>query len=137
MKTPEDCNSFNGCSAPLCPLSEELKYCIWYPDEQVCNSSKFARLHWVKIQKRLRKLGLKYDAGYFTREMLDGMRYCRHGVRGINPEGKIAKGIQTPQNTPIPVRKADSGYFLQKKGYPGGQPEFPNPKAKPRQLVLV
>jgi len=85
-----ECPSFEGCEAPLCPLDEGLSDAAWYPDEDICVSRKFPSLHWLKRQKRLRKYKAPASNGYFTKEMLENMRRCSSGTKGINPDGRKA-----------------------------------------------
>lgn len=114
-----DCPSFEGCSAPLCPISEELNDCVWYADEAICNARKFTKLHWIRIQKRLKKYNASSDVGYFTRQMLDDRKSCsKHGAtKGINPDGQIAKQGFTPKETPISFSQS---YNMQLKFTTGG-----------------
>ena len=88
-----ECSSYEKCEAPLCPLSEELDYCVWYPDEEICVSRKFASLHWIRRQKSLRKHKATVDNGYFTRKMLDGIQRCSKTTMGINPDSRRAREL--------------------------------------------
>ncbi len=103
MKTPSECSIYNDCEAPLCPLSEELNDCVWYTDEEVCNSRVATKLHWVRIQKRIKKYKIKADAGYFTREMLSSIRAVSKGIKGIDPDSRASLDVwlshRTPQDT--------------------------------------
>ena len=82
----EDCPSFPGCSAPLCPLADNLEYCVFYPDEPICTSTKF-REPWVKIQRRIaRRTKCNADVGYFTVKMLESITAVTAAIKGINPE---------------------------------------------------
>ena len=85
----EQCTSFQMCEAPLCPLSEELDDCLWYPDEEICNSLKFRGLHWRRMQKRLKKYKASSDY-YFTKEMLDDMKRCSKTTKGVDPDSRKA-----------------------------------------------
>ena len=82
----EDCPSFSGCTAPLCPLGENLAYAIFYPDEPICTSRKF-RQPWVRTQRRIaRRTKCNVDLGYFTAEMLGSITAVTSAIKGINPE---------------------------------------------------
>ena len=88
MKNINECKHFDTCDATLCPLNEDLDSCVWYPNEQVCRATKFARLQWVRIQKRLRKYGAKVDNGYFTKKILEKMYAVSARTKGINPDSR-------------------------------------------------
>ena len=136
MKDICECSSYEKCEAPLCPLSEELDSCVWYPDEQVCMARKFTSLHWVRIQKRLRKYKVKGDAGYFTKQMLEDTRRCTKTTKGIDPDSRKARQVEdtgdSPKETPIPLSKAVKGYLKHKLGYPNDGRGI-----KEGQLVLI
>jgi len=52
---PPDCNRFNSCSAPLCPLDLELDRRVWYADEPVCESRKHSLRRWIRKQRLIKK----------------------------------------------------------------------------------
>ena len=86
IKTQKDCRRFNDCEAPLCPLDERsLRAGIWYSNEQICKSQKFATLRWIKRQKRIVKRGISPDR-LFTVSMLESSRRIQRGTSGLNPE---------------------------------------------------
>ncbi len=140
IKDINKCSGYEGCAAPLCPLDTEgLPHAIFYPDEEVCNSRKFAKLHWVRIQKRIRKLRLKATAGYFTYKMLDSVKAVSKSIKGIDPDSyasiDVWLGRRSAMPTPtIPVfaQKVVDSSFAKKnsppKGYKG---------TEVRQLVLI
>ena len=90
VKVIYECSSYEECSAPLCPLSEELDDCVWYPDEEICVSRKFRGLHWLRRQKSLKKHKATVDNGFFTRKILDKMQRCSKTTIGINPDSRKA-----------------------------------------------
>ncbi len=116
MKTPNECSIYNDCEAPLCPLSEELNDCVWYADEEVCNSRVSTKLHWVRIQKRIRKYKIKVDAGYFTREMLNSIRNVSKGIKGMDPDSRASLSVwlnrRTPQDTTQDTRISSKSRYL-------------------------
>jgi len=130
MKTLEECSSYKECAAPLCPLSGEQDDCVWYPGEEVCMARKFTSLHWVRTQKRLRKYKVK-DAGYFTRKMLNDTRRCTPATKGINPEGRIAKGHKVAKEPPIPLPQSCKKPLKTLQGHCRGRP-----RVKERQLAM-
>ena len=82
----EDCPSFSGCSAPICPLADNVEYCVFYPDEPICTSTKF-RQPWVRIQRRIaRRTKCNVNVGYFTVKMLESITAVTAAIKGINPE---------------------------------------------------
>lgn len=48
-----NCKRFNKCSAPLCPLDENLDERYWYSDESVCASQEHGDRRWIKKQKQI------------------------------------------------------------------------------------
>lgn len=82
-----DCQSYEGCSAPLCPLMADLlPRAVWYSDEEVCRKKGATRLYpWVKLQRRISRLPAK-DRGYFTQAMLAAIGRVSGGIVGIRPD---------------------------------------------------
>jgi len=83
-----DCPQFEaGCSAPLCPLDpSSLANGVFYGDEPICTARKFQSLPWVKKQKKIAKLGLAVDNGFFTVGMLTSMRVVTKNLKGADPD---------------------------------------------------
>jgi hypothetical protein len=48
-----NCNRFESCNAPLCPLDTELTSRVWYPDEDVCKCQKHNKHRWIKKQRSI------------------------------------------------------------------------------------
>jgi hypothetical protein len=46
----------------------------WYADEQICKAKKFQNLPWIRKQKRIARLGLAVDDGFFTVRMLNSIQ---------------------------------------------------------------
>ncbi len=91
----EECPSFSGCSAPLCPLADNLEYCVWYADEPICPSIKF-RQPWVRVQRRIaRRTKCNLDVGYFTAKMLGSIKSVSPGIKGISPDFKASEEVWT------------------------------------------
>ena len=60
----EKCSSFEGCEAPLCPMSETLSDCIWYPDEEICHRRGMPK--WVRTQRKIvKRIGSSNEIGFF------------------------------------------------------------------------
>jgi predicted nuclease of restriction endonuclease-like (RecB) superfamily len=66
-----NCNKYDTCNAPLCPLAEQsLKQGIWYPDEEICPVRAYTNLPWIQTQKKIFKRSARTDR-YFSLGMLD------------------------------------------------------------------
>jgi len=91
-----DCPHFDTCSSPLCPLAPNLKDLICYPDEEICRARKFQSLPWIKKQKRIAKLGLTVDDGFFTVTMLNAIQVVTKNLKGADPSdfGSEAKWLK-------------------------------------------
>jgi len=82
-----DCPNFEGCSAPLCSLDEDSLHCgIWYPDEEICRVRKFQSLPWIRKQRRIAKLRLSVDDGFFTVKMLTAIWTITKNLKGADPD---------------------------------------------------
>lgn len=92
MPEPKDCPSFEGCSAPLCPLDQSFPYAVFYADEPICSSLKF-RPPFVKIQRRIAKRVCTPEAGYFTVKMLQSMSRVTPQTKGIDPNSRQSEEI--------------------------------------------
>ena len=84
-----NCRHYEYCEAPICP--QDLAECgtprgIWYADEEICGLRKFQTLPWVVKQKRLVKLGLTFDDGFFSVNMLNVIGRMKKGIVGENPD---------------------------------------------------
>lgn len=84
----EDCPSYDGCIAPLCPLDGSLPDAIWFSNEPICKARGYQRLHWIKAQKKIARIGAD---GYFTHRMLENTRRVGKGIGGIDPDSRKAK----------------------------------------------
>lgn len=85
IKSKENCNSYRGCVAPMCPLDERLENLIWYPSEPVCNARGLEDANWRRIQRRINRVADMTD-GYFTVADLRKIKAVRKGIKGRNPE---------------------------------------------------
>lgn len=86
----ENCKYFNTCGAPLCPKDPTAKNCAWYPDEDICRL-RYNKPEWVKIQKKIQDTGATFKDGYFTKGILEDMKYVREGIKGLDPDAKQAE----------------------------------------------
>lgn len=133
----EGCPSFTGCSSPLCPLADNLEYCVFYADEPICTSRKF-RQPWVRIQKRIaRRTKCNVDAGYFTVKMLQSITRVTPFIKGINPKFDASEenwvGGRTKDSADS--SQAESVIPAMAKGLVGGG--RPQDRAKQGQGVLL
>ncbi len=139
IKNISECKHFNGCEAPLCPLHEDLDSCVFYPDEGVCRSTKFAKLQWIRIQKRLRKYGAKVDNGYFTKKILEKMYAVSARTKGINPDSRKSiemVGVGNSTQTP-PMPKPHSCRYHVKRKCGRSSVDAGIARVEQKQLVLV
>ena len=79
-----DCPFLEGCEAPLCPMSPNLKHGVWFPGEPICRSKLFSNLRWLITQQEIARLPRKHERGYFTLGMLRTIRRVRPDLRGRN-----------------------------------------------------
>lgn len=89
---PEECPSYEGRSAPLCPLDpKSLETGIWYPDEEICKSKKVNGLDWIKRQRKLKARA--HPEFYFTYRMLNHKFVIRKGIKGLDPNKQEKKEL--------------------------------------------
>jgi hypothetical protein len=80
-----DCKYFDECSAPVCPRDEGTVNYTWFPDEDICRLTGVP--DWVKRQRRIVRMGLPFETGYFTKAMLEHPCRITKGLKGIDPDG--------------------------------------------------
>jgi len=86
MSTP--CRNFASCSAPLCLLDpKSLVAGHWFPSEPICHRSSAMRTK----QRKLARLGLDDEAGYFTAAMLNVDFLVRRGIHGLDPDRPLSE----------------------------------------------
>ena len=89
---PEDCRRFEECSAPLCPLDENLRKRVWFADEAICRSKDHGSgMQWIVSQKKIMKKSTDKDTCY-TPEMLDRHFIVKKGIVGVDPDSKDFPG---------------------------------------------
>ena len=85
---PEDCRTFEECSAPLCPLDENLYERTWFPDEPICRSKNHGSgMQWMISQRKVRKKSADSTTCY-TLRMLDRNFVVKKGIKGVEPDSK-------------------------------------------------
>ena len=83
----DQCHLFETCEAPLCPLqANTVENGVWYADEEICRTRKHHSLQWIKKQKRIVRLGLTSDIGYFTVEMLNAIQRVTRNTKGADAD---------------------------------------------------
>ena len=86
-KVSNECRLFETCEAPLCPLQENaIKHGVWYADENICRARKFQSLPWVKKQKRIAKLRLTAEDGFFSVKMLESLNRTTKSLKAGDPD---------------------------------------------------
>jgi hypothetical protein len=75
------CNSFDKCSAPICPLLDNAGM-IWFPDESVCTMFSKA---WIKRQRKIQNKTKNLDTCY-TFDMLNKSITIGRAIKGIDPD---------------------------------------------------
>lgn len=98
-----DCKHFNGCSANLCPDDNEIDTKVWYPDEAICESKKYAKLHWIRQQRKIQRI-VTDRSRLFTIAMLRRKFRVSAGLKGLNP----AKNIDRQEKLWLKHRKGIS-----------------------------
>jgi hypothetical protein len=117
-RTPKDCKYFHTCSASLCPLDPDVSTKIWLPEEndieEVCRSSEFVGLQFIKTQRKIVK-ALRKRPGerddYFTYSMLDRDITVKLSIRGA------------PSDPPDNVRDPRAWYERREKLWLARHPE--------------
>jgi hypothetical protein len=82
MKPSLECKRFNSCSAPICPLYEGG---IWYPDEEICALKEYAKLGWIKYQKKIKRM-TRVPEFFFTLRMLERNCIIGRAIEGLDPD---------------------------------------------------
>lgn len=59
-----NCNRFESCNAPLCPLDPDIDKRVWYSDEDICKSQEHNKHRWIKKQRSIVK---KQTKSYLNR----------------------------------------------------------------------
>jgi hypothetical protein len=86
--TSKECNYFEGCSAPICPMEpdETNGHYPWYPDEEICRKRKDVPV-WIKQQRKIAKKAKPDNHGfYFLLDMLRIPFRVTSSVKGLNPD---------------------------------------------------
>ncbi|MBI4330802.1 MAG: hypothetical protein HY673_05945 [Chloroflexi bacterium] len=105
----KDCPRWEGCSAPLCPMSPNLKQAVWFPVEAVCRSELYAGLPWLMTQAEIARLPGKKHRGYFTVAMLRSIREVGPGLTG-------KKEAEVPERGPGPAARKPARVAAPRRG---------------------
>ncbi len=108
---PEDCKSFEKCSAPICPLMEHIEKAIFYPHEEICSNRLHNKIKWIKNQRKVSRKNKSLDTGYFTLQTLTKLKATRKQLKGIDPDKKSMKrAIEFEITSPaLPLTMARKG----------------------------
>ena len=73
---PNECKSFNVCSAPLCPLDEDIAKRFWVVGEEMCIATGLRAKRWIRKQRSITK---RQNKSYLNRpvsyqELFDASR---------------------------------------------------------------
>ena len=49
----KQCQRFEKCDAPLCPLDEDKENRVWYVGEEICRAQKHNKHRWIKKQRSI------------------------------------------------------------------------------------
>lgn len=97
---PERCgmkglnHQLKGLGGHFCGPKRTSSMGLWYPDEEICRNRQFGQAQWIKNQKKIAKVS-GFDAGYFTKIMLDRRLVVRIGIKGIDPDKNEKRQIKT------------------------------------------
>ena len=84
--TKKECNHFDSCSAPICPLdAESLENCYWFPDEEICKNTA-EKKNWIKRQRKIARV-VEDKETYYTVAMLKHNCQIKQATKGIDPDG--------------------------------------------------
>jgi len=82
MIMSEECVSYEGCSATLCPLEIDSNH-VWFPDEDICR--KHGKVDWIKKQRKIARKANNKDT-YFTVDMLKEVKRVTANIVGADPD---------------------------------------------------
>lgn len=84
----KDCNKFDNCSAPICPMDEQsMKFSVFMADEEVCSNETYRHLPWVTRQRKIAKVVRDHDTIY-TYRMLQRECVMGRAMTGIDPDNE-------------------------------------------------
>lgn len=78
----KECNSYLKCSAPLCPLDENIEEARFFPVEEICTQYNYA---WIRTQRKIAKK-TKDATKYFTLKMFKRNCQIKTGIKGLDPD---------------------------------------------------
>lgn len=87
-----------GCAAELCPLDPTIDKHVWYVGEQVCPRKEYAKLDWIRTQRKMNRAGISPDY-YFTKRMIDAVSRVTKGLKGVSPETPQAEAAWIKSRT--------------------------------------
>ena len=93
----DKCSLEQAYSTPLCPLDTHIESRIWYPDEPVCTSRKFAKVTWIKNQRKIKNRA-RNKSRYLTLKMLKRNYRIKTGIKGLSPDVTGSSEHEREQN---------------------------------------
>jgi hypothetical protein len=62
-----------------------MKNCAWFPDEEICRKKEIPE--WIRRQRKIaKKVKGGFDAGCFTKRMLELECMITAGLKGVDPD---------------------------------------------------
>lgn len=95
----QDCPSFEGCDAPLCPLDSSLTSRVWYVDEPICNANaQGGKRRWIRKQRLIARR--KYKK-YLDRPVTYQELFAASRPMQLSDEQREALNLRLAQIRPI------------------------------------
>lgn len=90
----DTCQSYEGCSAPICPLDSSFNYAIWYPDELICVKRELSPeiRKIVRTQKKISRRAKNSDL-YYTLDALKSIKRVSTHIRGRNSDNTYKPSV--------------------------------------------
>ncbi len=136
MIKPEQCPGYEGCKAPICPLSNTFQKATWFNGESICQARAYRRERWRISQRRIER-NAKDRETCFTVAMLSAVRQVRGGMVGLPPEDVI-----DTERVKAWIRQRSGCASLNEKGSESAinknlKPPGPMVKASQKELFLI
>lgn len=89
-----ECKLFETCSAPICPMEPEVMgKRVWFPGEEVCESSEYSKEEWIQRQRKFART-ISKEAGYFFQDMIARRCIITSATKGIDPDSPLSHAQQ-------------------------------------------
>lgn len=82
-----DCQSFEGCSAPLCPLDKSFNGACWFPDEPICCKRQLGPddKKIIRTQRKIARRATARDLSFDVMALSAIKRVCT-SIKGHNTD---------------------------------------------------